>query len=104
MTDTRDGFDFLEGRGPGGPKPAEVIAFPLAPPPNIARAQIIRADAGILPTLDTPPPVSPERAGRLFMRAAREALGKFLRGEWLSDEEARYLETLDEMRRQGPKP
>jgi hypothetical protein len=100
----RDGWDFLEGRGPGGPKPAEVIPFPKSPAPNVAAAQRIRADAGIVPTITVPPPATPERAAGLFARLARSALGKYLRGEWLSDEEARTLETLDELRRKDKAP
>jgi hypothetical protein len=99
----RDAWDRLEGRGPGGP--ANVVDFPLSPPPHISKAQIIRADAGILPTVVTPTePVSRDRASRLFLRAARSALSKFLAGEWLSDEEARYLEALNEARKQEDKP
>jgi hypothetical protein len=95
----RDGWDYLEGRGPGGP--ANVVDFPLSPPPHIATSQRIAAEAGIVATITIPPlaPATAEHAARLFMRAARAALSKFLAGEWLSDEEARYLEALDAARR-----
>ena len=101
----RDGWDWLEGRGtpPPGTPPSNVVKFPVEPPAHIAIAQVIRADAGILPSVVTEP-VSPERAGHLFLRAARSALSKFLAGEYIGPEEAHYLEALDEMRRQGPKP
>jgi hypothetical protein len=98
----RDGWDYLEGRGPG--KPANVVDFPVTPPPHLATSQRIAADAGIVPDVATSTePVSPERAGHLFLRAARIALRKFLAGEYIGPEDARYLEALDEMRRQEPK-
>ena len=99
----RDGWDRLEGRGPGGPAESNFVKFPVEPPTHIAIAQVIRADAGIPPGSVTEP-VSPERAGHLFLRAARSALSNFLAGEYIGPEEAHYLEALDEMRRQGPKP
>jgi len=101
----RDGWDFLEGRGPGGPK-SNVVDFPISPPPHIATSQRIAAEAGIVPTITVPPPApaTAERAAGLFARLARSALGKYLRGEWLSDEEARTLETLDELRRKDKAP
>jgi predicted nucleic acid-binding Zn ribbon protein len=54
----RDGWDYLEGRGtqpPGTPAPSNVVKFPVEPPPHIATAQRIAADAGLLPPVDVAP-------------------------------------------------
>jgi hypothetical protein len=101
----RDGWDYLEGRGPGGPKASNVVNLPVSPPVHVATSQVILHDAGIRPNVATSTgPASPERANHLFLRAARIALRKFLAGEYIGPEDARYLEALDEMRRQEPKP
>jgi hypothetical protein len=101
----REEWDALEGRGPGGPTPSNVVDFPVTPPPHVATSQVILRDAGVRPgNVTSTEPVSPERASHLFLRAARIALRKFLAGEYIGPEEAHYLEALDEMRRQGPKP
>jgi hypothetical protein len=69
----RDGWDFLEGRGTPPPgTPTNLVQFPIEPPPHIATSQRIRADAGILPTIEPAPtadaPVSDERGMSLLVR------------------------------------
>jgi hypothetical protein len=86
----RDGWDYLEGRGtppPGSPAPSNVVKFPVEPPAHIAKAQVIRANAGILPIVTTPEPpavVSDERGLALMVRliANRVGYGKPPKEPW----------------------